>query len=193
MRAWCTKRLCHEEEEGYEIRDKSDDDEEGGEGEKDGEAAAAEEGDEGEEALVTGGASSSRAALAGKGKADQDMVSPHSIDAFWVQCLVGEVYSDPQTASDKTTAVLSILGSESNLRDCENQLMELFDYQSFRRRCYQVPQKSLSCSSPNMTATPTSLSISASLRSMSGSGLEHGVSGTAHDVMSLIAKSNVDG
>ncbi|KAH9965547.1 putative RNA helicase [Lactifluus volemus] len=118
-----------EEEEGYEIRDESDDDEEGGDGEKDGEAAVADGEDEGEEALVFGGASSSKAAS--KAKADKDIVSPHSIDAFWVQRLVGEVYSDPQTASDKTIAVLSILGSESNLRDCENQLMELFDYQSF--------------------------------------------------------------
>ncbi|KAH9005535.1 Sec63-domain-containing protein [Lactarius hatsudake] len=117
-----------EEEEGYEIRDESDDEEEGGEGEKDGYAAGEGE-DEGEEALVIGGASSSKAA--GKAKADKDIVSPHSVDAFWVQRLVAEVYSDPQTASDKTASVLTVLGSESNLRDCENQLMELFDYQSF--------------------------------------------------------------
>ncbi len=117
-----------DEEEGFEIRDESDDEEEGGEGDKDG-AAAADEGEEGEDAIVIGGASSSKAG--GKAKADKDIVSPHSIDAFWVQRMVGEVYSDPQTASDKTAAALSIIGSESNLRDCENQLMELFDYQSF--------------------------------------------------------------
>ena len=115
-----------DEEEGFEIRDESDDEEEGGEGDKDAEAV---EGEDGEDALVIGGASSSKAG--GKAKADKDIVSPHSIDAFWVQRLVSEVYSDPQTASDKTLAVLSVLGSESNLRDCENQLMELFDYQSF--------------------------------------------------------------
>lgn len=34
-------------------------------------------------------------------------------------------------ATEKAAAVLSILGSESNLRDCENELMELFEYQSF--------------------------------------------------------------
>src|SRR5712691_4262292 len=118
-----------DEEEGYEIRDESDDDEEGVEGDKDAEAAAAGGEEEGEDALVIGGASSSKAGA--KAKADKDIVSPHSIDAFWVQRLVGEVYTDPQTASDKTIAVLSILGSESGLRDCENQLMELFDYQSF--------------------------------------------------------------
>ncbi|KAI9460719.1 Sec63-domain-containing protein [Russula earlei] len=117
-----------EEEEGFEIRDDSDEEEEGGEGVKDGETTVA-EGEEEEDALVIGGASSSKAG--GKAKTDKDIVSPHSIDAFWVQRLVAEVFSDPQTASDKTAAVLSILGSESNLRDCENQLMELFDYQSF--------------------------------------------------------------
>jgi pre-mRNA-splicing helicase BRR2 len=118
-----------DEEEGFEIRDESDDDEEGGEGDKDGMTAEGGGEDEGEDALVIGGASSSKAG--GKAKADKDIVSPHSIDAFWVQRMVGEVYPDPQTASDKTAAVLSILGSESGLRDCENQLMELFDYQSF--------------------------------------------------------------
>jgi pre-mRNA-splicing helicase BRR2 len=118
-----------DEEERFEIRDESDDEEEGGEGDKDGVTAEDEGEDEGEDALVIGGASSSKAG--GKAKADKDIVSPHSIDAFWVQRMVGEVYPDPQTASDKTAAVLSILGSESNLRDCENQFMELFDYQSF--------------------------------------------------------------
>ncbi len=116
-----------DEEEGYEIKDEEDDEEEEGvEGDKD---AVAEGEEEEEDALVIGGASSSKAG--GKAKADKDIVSPHSIDAFWVQRLIAEVYSDPQTASDKTIAVLSILGSESTLRDSENQLMELFDYQSF--------------------------------------------------------------
>ncbi|KAK0192909.1 putative RNA helicase [Armillaria mellea] len=113
-----------EDEEGFEIRDESDDDdEEGG----DGEAAPEDGGEVGEEALIIGGDSSKST----KSKADKDIVSPHSIDGFWVQRQIAEVYSDPVTAADKASSVLSILGSESNLRDCENQLMELFDYQSF--------------------------------------------------------------
>ena len=52
-----------------------------------------------------------------------------SVTAPRQQC--DNVYFDPQTASDKALAVLSLLGSESNLRDRENQLVELFDYQSF--------------------------------------------------------------
>ena len=62
---------------------------------------------------------------------DKDIVSPHSIDGFWVQRQISEIYPDPVTAADKASLVLSILGSESSLRDCENQLMELFEYQSF--------------------------------------------------------------
>ncbi|KAF7363545.1 U5 small nuclear ribonucleoprotein helicase [Mycena sanguinolenta] len=50
---------------------------------------------------------------------------------FWVQRQISEIHPDPVTAADKAASVLSILGSESSLRDCENQLMELFDYQSF--------------------------------------------------------------
>lgn len=112
-----------EEEEQFEIRDESDDEDEEGE-----EAAEAPESLEGEEELVVGGASGSHR---GQASADQDVVSPHAIDGFWVQRQISEVYPDPVTAADKAASVLSILGSESSLRDCENQLMELFDYQSF--------------------------------------------------------------
>ncbi|KAF9237747.1 putative RNA helicase [Melanogaster broomeanus] len=113
-------------EEGYEIREESDDDEAE---EGDEEAEGAEGGGEaGPEELVIGG---SAAATRGKAKVDKDIVSPHTIDGFWVQRQISEVYSDPVTAADKAGSVLSILGSESSLRDCENQLMELFEYQSF--------------------------------------------------------------
>ncbi|KIM78188.1 hypothetical protein PILCRDRAFT_824660 [Piloderma croceum F 1598] len=115
-----------EDDEGFEIREESDDDENE---EAEDQQSAPEDGDEGDEELVIGGESSGRAK--GKLKADKDVVSPHQIDGFWVQRQISEVYPDPVTAADKTSSVLSILGSESNLRDCENQLMELFEYQSF--------------------------------------------------------------
>ncbi|TFK49242.1 putative RNA helicase [Heliocybe sulcata] len=115
-----------EDEEGYEVREETDDeDEEMRDAEED---QAPEETLEGEE-LVVGGESSARATA--KTKMDKDIVSPHQVDAFWVQRQVSEVYPDPVTAADKASSVLSILGSESSLRDCENQLMELFEYQSF--------------------------------------------------------------
>ncbi|KAH7882250.1 putative RNA helicase [Phlebopus sp. FC_14] len=116
-----------EDEEGFEIREESEDENEEEEAEK--ESPDADEDAAGPEELVIGGSSS--AAQSRKSKADKDIVSPHSIDAFWVQRQVSEVYPDPVTAAEKAAAVLSILGSESSLRDCENQLMELFEYQSF--------------------------------------------------------------
>lgn len=111
-----------EEEEGYEVREDSDEESEGGE-----EPEAPEGMEDNDELVVGGGSSGQRAAE----KADKDIVSPHSIDGFWVQRQISEVYPDPVTAADKASSVLSILGSESNLRDCENQLMDLFEYQSF--------------------------------------------------------------
>ncbi|KDQ53780.1 hypothetical protein JAAARDRAFT_136540 [Jaapia argillacea MUCL 33604] len=113
-----------DEEEGYEVREESDDEE----GEQEGEDETPEETLEGEE-LVVGGSSSARASA--KSKSSKDLVSPHQIDAFWVQRQVSEVYPDPVTAASKASSVLTTLGSESSLRDCENELMELFEYQSF--------------------------------------------------------------
>ncbi|PPQ88313.1 hypothetical protein CVT25_012373 [Psilocybe cyanescens] len=113
-----------EDDEGYEIREDSDeeDDEEEEKPEDEGVEAEVQEED-----MVIGGDASRNS----KVKADKDVVSPHSIDGFWVQRQISEVYPDPVTAADKASSVLSILGSESSARDCENQLMELFDYQSF--------------------------------------------------------------
>ncbi|KAH8119267.1 Sec63-domain-containing protein [Phellopilus nigrolimitatus] len=112
-----------EEEEGYEVREESDE-----EGEEDQEAETPEEADENDE-LVFGATSTGERSR--KQKEDKDIVAPHEIDGFWVQRQVTEVYPDPVTATEKATAILSILGSESSLRDCENQLMELFEYQNF--------------------------------------------------------------
>lgn len=112
-----------EDDEGYEIKEDSDDDDEEEEKEED----AIMEGDTQEEDLIIGGDASQR----NKSKGEKDIVSPHSIDGFWVQRQISEVYPDPVTAADKASSVLTILGSESGARDCENQLMELFDYESF--------------------------------------------------------------
>ncbi|THH28522.1 hypothetical protein EUX98_g5677 [Antrodiella citrinella] len=112
-----------EEEEGFEVREDSDEDSEAGE-----EAPDAPEPMEGDDELVVGGGSSGQRRSE---RVDKDIVSPHAIDGFWVQRQISEVYPDPVTAADKAASVLSILGSESNLRDCENQLMDLFEYQSF--------------------------------------------------------------
>lgn len=116
-----------EDEEGYEIRDDSDEEEEE-EGARPAGAAAELDSDGEGETLVFGIDSEKKS---GKTKADNDRVLPHEIDGFWLQRLVSTSYPDPVTATDKTTAALGILSSESTLRDCENDLMELFDYDKF--------------------------------------------------------------
>ncbi|CAG8818830.1 4550_t:CDS:1, partial [Racocetra fulgida] len=65
------------------------------------------------------------------GSQDVQKVTPHDIDAFWLQRLVSNYYSDPHTAQDKTAKTLQILESGINTRDCENELMNLFDYDKF--------------------------------------------------------------
>lgn len=112
-----------DDEEGYEVGDGSDESDEEEEGEPEAPEAA-----EGNDELVLGGGSSTQR---GKERADKDLVSPHAIDGFWVQRQISEVYPDPVTAADKAASVLTILGSESSLRDCENDPMDLFEYQSF--------------------------------------------------------------
>lgn len=112
-----------DEEGGYEIRDESDDEEgvdtDAADGAADAQAAE-------DEALLLGGDSK----RAGASTTSGDKVSPHDIDGFWLQRLLSATYTDAVTATDKTTAALQILSAESSLRDCENELMELFDYRN---------------------------------------------------------------
>jgi pre-mRNA-splicing helicase BRR2 len=54
------------------------------------------------------------------------------IDAFWVQRQIADIYPDPKTAAEKASKVMSVLGSESNLRDCEDELMDIFEHGHFR-------------------------------------------------------------
>ncbi|KAK0556085.1 Pre-mRNA-splicing helicase BRR2 [Tilletia horrida] len=83
--------------------------------------------DEAEEAVRLGTDASSK----GKGKLASDSLSAHDIDAFWLQRLFSSHYPDEHEAAEKTEAAMEILGSESSLRDVENALMELTDYDKF--------------------------------------------------------------
>ena len=113
-----------EEDEGFEVREESDDEEEGAREEQ----PPADDITGGDELFFTGGSSSQSKSRA---EVDKDIVSPHSIDAFWVQRQIAEIYPDPETAAEKTSKVMFVLGSESNLRDCENELMDIFEYDHF--------------------------------------------------------------
>lgn len=112
-----------EDEENFEIGEGSD--EERGVG--DVADAVADQNDDGDN--LTYGIDSVKTTA--RDKVDRDRVSLHEVDGFWLQRLLSGSYADPVTANDKTTAALTILSADSNLRDCENQLMELFDYDNF--------------------------------------------------------------
>jgi pre-mRNA-splicing helicase BRR2 len=111
-----------EEEEDYEIRE-SDEEEE----EEDKEDQEYVEGEAPEEAIVIGGGASRKS----KFEEERDIISPHSVDGFWVQRLISEIYPDPLTAAAKAASVFSILESDSSARDCENRLIELLDFESY--------------------------------------------------------------
>ena len=128
----------------YEVRDEgdtsSDEDAEDAEGAPDGQAAdgekredPVEETGEGEEMIIDGninGTSSKR-----DRKPEKNVVSVRSIDAYWLQRQVGSIYTDAHIQQSKTQEALDLLagvsddGEEKPLREIENDLMELFDWE----------------------------------------------------------------
>ncbi|KAG6325404.1 hypothetical protein E4U44_005144 [Claviceps purpurea] len=126
-----------EDEVLHEVRDESseDEEEEGGEADDDPSAAkAAEDGvDDGEMILDSG------PSVGGKEK-DEDkkkLIPAREIDAFWLQRQIGTLYPDAHEQATKTKDALRILSGESeepeedekSLREIENELMELFDFE----------------------------------------------------------------
>lgn len=70
-------------------------------------------------------------------KTKDNYIPAREIDAYWLQREIGKLYPDPHTQHDKTLQALHILsgepdeedGDEKQLREIENELMELFDYE----------------------------------------------------------------
>ncbi|KAL8729842.1 MAG: hypothetical protein Q9166_004483 [cf. Caloplaca sp. 2 TL-2023] len=68
-------------------------------------------------------------------RSQKKLVSVREIDAYWLQRQVGAIYRDAHTQQSKTKESLEILsgvrddGEEKPLREIENDLMELFDYE----------------------------------------------------------------
>lgn len=85
--------------------------------------------DDEQDALLIG--SSNLAANADSKQHDPTHVSPRDIDAFWIQRHISHHYPDAYEASEKADSAFDILSAESDVRDCENSLMELFDYDKF--------------------------------------------------------------
>lgn len=65
----------------------------------------------------------------------QHGVSAYDIDAYWLQRQIGTVYQDPHVQQEKTKQALASMtdnpedAEDKGLRDIENDLMELFDYE----------------------------------------------------------------
>lgn len=94
--------------------------------------------DEEEVGLVDGETMVIDAAPNGKDKSEEkNFVPARDIDAYWLQRQIGRLYPDAHVQHDKTSLALKILsgepdepgGEEKQLRDIENDLMELFDYE----------------------------------------------------------------
>lgn len=88
---------------------------------------------DGEEMVIDSGPSDKGRQGEPKGK---NYIPARDIDAYWLQRQIGKLYPDAHTQHDKTLAALRILSGEPDesggeakqLREIENDLMELFDY-----------------------------------------------------------------
>ncbi|KAF4121373.1 pre-mRNA-splicing helicase BRR2 [Geosmithia morbida] len=127
-----------EDEEGgivNEVHDESSEDEEEDREEEDKDAASQDEDDalgvEDEMILDAGPAGDKQK------EKDGNVVAAREIDAFWLQRQIGALYPDAHEQTDKTKEALRILsgepdepqGEEKPLREIENDLMELFDFE----------------------------------------------------------------
>lgn len=111
-----------DEDDGFEVKGRDSDEEEE---EEDEDASGSEAGDMEVDDDVVVGRESNRT------KEKSDKVSPHDVDGFWLQRLIGASYPDPVQSSDFTTRALDLLASEAELRDLENALAEMFGYENF--------------------------------------------------------------
>ena len=64
-------------------------------------------------------------------KAKEDTVDPREVDAFWLQRLLSKPYPDALEAQNKSDAAYQLLASDMPLKECENELVALFEYEHF--------------------------------------------------------------
>lgn len=126
-----------EDRMGTEVRDEDELSEDEEEQEKpEGDEAAADKPDlEGlgdtEEMVIDGGVDRDE-----KAREKSLTIPAREIDAYWLQRQIGGIYSDAHIQQEKSREALEILGgkgedgAEKPLRDVENDLMELFDYEN---------------------------------------------------------------
>ncbi len=137
-----------EDEEGgaqtFEVRDEgdtsSDEEPDDAEGAPDGAAVDSEKREgpvedtgEGEEMIIDGNVNGTSAKR--DRKPEKNAVSVRSIDAYWLQRQIGAIYADAHIQQSKTHEALDLLsgfsedGEEKPLREIENELMGLFDWE----------------------------------------------------------------
>ena len=121
-------------EEGVEDTEDRDDAEVPAEGRRSvGRESPGESNDDGEEMIIDGDVNGTKAKK--DHRHSKKMLSVRDIDAYWLQRQIGLIYTDAHTQQSKTKEALEILagisgdGEEKPLREIENELMELFDYE----------------------------------------------------------------
>ncbi|BCR90755.1 ATP-dependent RNA helicase BRR2 [Aspergillus chevalieri] len=125
-----------EDRMGTEVRDEDELTDEAEEEKPEGEEAAERPDLEGldgeaEEMVIDGGAGRDE-----KTREKTMTIPAREIDAYWLQRQIGGIYSDAHIQQEKARDALEILGgqgedgAERPLRDVENDLMELFDYEN---------------------------------------------------------------
>ena len=91
------------------------------------------DGEEGEEMIIEGDREDNQTKKTRK--TEKNAVLIRDIDAYWLQRQIGAIYEDAHMQQSKTQEALKILdgqtedGEEKPLRETENDLMELFDYE----------------------------------------------------------------
>lgn len=120
------------DEDEFEIRDEEDSEEENAdeetreEEENDGDLNPT---DNTTEQIIIG--PDSKTGQSREKKSKQELTI-HDIDGFWLQRLIGSHFLDPIEAESKTKEAINLLSAEnSTLRDLENSLVDLFDYDKF--------------------------------------------------------------
>ncbi|CEJ81732.1 Putative RNA-dependent ATPase RNA helicase [[Torrubiella] hemipterigena] len=116
----------------HEVRDVSSDEDEDAEEDDDEQAAKpVDDADEGDEMVLDGGVDT-----ANQTSKSKSAIPARDIDAFWLQREIGHFYPDAHEQADKTKDALRFLSAEADeegseektLREIENDLMELFDF-----------------------------------------------------------------
>ena len=89
--------------------------------------------EEGEEMIIDGDVNGS--GLKRDRSTEKNAILVRDIDAYWLQRQIGAIYTDAHVQQSKTQEALQILagvsedGEEKPLRETENDLMDLFDYE----------------------------------------------------------------